>query len=350
MQRKLQVFVSSTFIDLIEERQAAVAAILKAGHIPAGMELFTSGDQSQMATIKRWIEESDVYMLILGGRYGSIEPTSTLSYTELEYEYARSLGKPLFSVVISDDAHNQKIKSHGASFIETENPVALRLFRQKVLQNVSSFFTDAKDIRLCVYESLSDLEKRPDLKGWVSATQLGDIEALKDEVRRFREENVAIREENRLKENTFRLQGGDAANPVSEQLAVLRAIPIHIPADVSPTNASRDTNLLDLLQRYSNTFITGLVNRRPMTDWSKFLYFKVFPRLIAHDLAEIENIPGFTHRRYALNAAGRAVVAELEKRMVLGSQLLGHEASEATNGEDEPTDSDPVVSSENTAA
>lgn len=40
MNRKFQVFISSTFTDLIEERQAAVSAILTAGHIPAGMELF----------------------------------------------------------------------------------------------------------------------------------------------------------------------------------------------------------------------------------------------------------------------------------------------------------------------
>ena len=40
--KKYQIFVSSTFTDLIAERQSAVEAILKAGHIPAGMELFTS--------------------------------------------------------------------------------------------------------------------------------------------------------------------------------------------------------------------------------------------------------------------------------------------------------------------
>jgi hypothetical protein len=52
MKKKLQVFISSTYKDLRDERQAAVSAILKAGHIPAGMELFTSGDESQMETIK----------------------------------------------------------------------------------------------------------------------------------------------------------------------------------------------------------------------------------------------------------------------------------------------------------
>jgi hypothetical protein len=57
MKRKLQVFISSTYSDLKEERQAAVEAILKAGHIPAGMELFTAGDKSQMTTIERWIDD-----------------------------------------------------------------------------------------------------------------------------------------------------------------------------------------------------------------------------------------------------------------------------------------------------
>ena len=58
--KKLQVFVSSTYADLKEERQAAVEAILSARHIPAGMELFAAGDKSQMEVIKRWIDESDV--------------------------------------------------------------------------------------------------------------------------------------------------------------------------------------------------------------------------------------------------------------------------------------------------
>src|SRR5438046_4027206 len=102
--KKLQVFVSSTFSDLVKERQAAVEAILAAGHIPAGMELFTAGDESQMDVIKQWIDESDVYLLILGGRYGSIEPKSGKSYTHLEYEYALAQGKPVFACVIRDQA------------------------------------------------------------------------------------------------------------------------------------------------------------------------------------------------------------------------------------------------------
>jgi hypothetical protein len=90
---KLQVFISSSFTDLKQERRAAVEAILTAGHIPAGMELFTAGDESQMNVINRWIDESDIYLLILGGRYGSVEPLTKKSYSHLEYEYAVEKGR-----------------------------------------------------------------------------------------------------------------------------------------------------------------------------------------------------------------------------------------------------------------
>jgi DNA-binding NtrC family response regulator len=66
--RKLQVFVSSTYLDLQFERQAAVTAILENGHIPAGMELFAANDEEQFEVIRHWIERSDIFLLILGRR------------------------------------------------------------------------------------------------------------------------------------------------------------------------------------------------------------------------------------------------------------------------------------------
>jgi len=43
--RKLQIFVSSTCEDLIDDRLAAMEAILAAGHIPTAMEQFSPGDE-----------------------------------------------------------------------------------------------------------------------------------------------------------------------------------------------------------------------------------------------------------------------------------------------------------------
>lgn len=192
--RKLQVFVSSTFIDLQEERQAAVQAILNAGHIPAGMELFTAGDESQWTIIKRWIEESDVYMLLLGGRYGSIEPKSGKSYTHLEYEYALKLKKPLFAIVMQEQALDEKVKQKGKSILELDNPQGLKEFRQVVTGNMCAFWSDLKDIKLSINDSIRDIEYRYEdsLKGWVKdeGTNLG---STLDELTRLSKENSELK-------------------------------------------------------------------------------------------------------------------------------------------------------------
>ena len=190
MKKKLQVFVSSTYLDLKEERQVAVSAILKAGHIPAGMELFTAADKSQLDIIKRWINESDVYMLILGGRYGSVEAKSGVSYTELEYNYALKIDKPLFAIVINDEALESKVKTVGTSVLETERPAELKIFKKKVLSNVSSFFDDIKDIRICIMESLPEIAATRKLSGWVSGNEVPDIKGLVDEILKLNSNNI----------------------------------------------------------------------------------------------------------------------------------------------------------------
>lgn len=138
VKKKFQIFVSSTYDDLKNERQAAVEAILEAGHIPAGMELFAAGDKSQLETIKKWIDASDIYMLILGGRYGSIEPETGLSYIEVEYKYALEKEIPLFAVVIKED----EIPNRKYEFIEKTNPDKLASFRECILSKTSEFFSD----------------------------------------------------------------------------------------------------------------------------------------------------------------------------------------------------------------
>ena len=202
--KKLQVFVSSTFEDMKEERQAAVEAILSSENIPAGMELFAAGDESQMTVIKRWIEESDVYMLILGGRYGSIEKNTGKSYTHLEYEYAVSLNKPLFSIVISDDALEKKVNEKGTSVIEKENTKELKAFKNLVLQNLVEFYSDKKDIKLAIYKTLSDFVYRKELVGWIKGDNRVNTAQLAEEIARLTKENSELRSQ-ALKNNNSAL-------------------------------------------------------------------------------------------------------------------------------------------------
>jgi Domain of unknown function (DUF4062) len=190
--KKLQVFVSSTYEDLKEERQAAVEAILSAGHIPAGMELFAAGDETQMRVIERWIDESDVFLLILGGRYGSIEPTSGKSYVQLEYEYAQKQNKPFFAVVIDGDHLEQKVLKHGSAMMEKKNPQALEIFRDQVTSKLIRFFRDPRDIKLAVYETLNDFSRRDELIGWVPGNQVNSG-AVAEELARSAKENAELR-------------------------------------------------------------------------------------------------------------------------------------------------------------
>lgn len=193
IRKRFQVFVSSTYRDLIKERQAAVEAILTAGHIPAGMELFTAGDESQMEVIKQWVDESDVYLLILGGRYGSIEPRTGKSYTQIEYEYALDKGMPLFACVITESALDNRIRTHGREAIEDENPQKLKEFRALILTKIVKFWEDYKDIKISIGETLSHLARRDDLMGWVRAVQEANMPALADEIARLSKENAQLR-------------------------------------------------------------------------------------------------------------------------------------------------------------
>ncbi|MEO8433358.1 MAG: DUF4062 domain-containing protein [Pyrinomonadaceae bacterium] len=193
--KKLQVFVSSTYTDLHEERQAAVEAILTAGHIPAGMELFAAGDQSQMSVIRRWIDESDVYLLILGGRYGSIEPESGKSYIELEYEYAVAQNKPFFAVVIEEDHLEKKVKSAGTKVIERDNPQKLKDFKAQVLGKLVKFWRDPRDIKLAILETMSEFSRRDDLTGWIPGSEAMNAGAVAEEMARLAKENAELRQQ-----------------------------------------------------------------------------------------------------------------------------------------------------------
>lgn len=169
MNKKLQVFVSSTYTDLVEERQAAVEAILDAGHIPAGMELFKAG-KSQMKTIQKWIDESDVYMLILGGRYGSVEEESGLSYTELEYNYALSKNMPVFTIVLEESFLFTKAAAKGKDAVfEKDNIDKYELFLSKVKTNIVKFVKNTEQIVSTIHSQLSIIFDDPDynLCGWV---------------------------------------------------------------------------------------------------------------------------------------------------------------------------------------
>jgi len=317
MKKRLQVFVSSTYLDLVGERQSAVSAILKSGHIPAGMELFTAGDQSQWKIIERWIDESDVYMLILGGRYGSVEPESGLSYTELEYNYALESGKPLFAVVINDSALDNKIQREGASVIEKEHPVELKAFKEKVLSNMSSFFDDEKDIRLCVLESLPEIAATRNLNGWISGSEVPDTKSLVDEISRLTKENSELNNELlQLQGKLKALPSAKNINSFDETINILKSIEVSFPEKLNSPTGEKAT-LYSVFLWLKNDLITGITNQYGIDDLTHHIYLQICPRLQIHGLVINEKVPSVKYRRFALTKQGQDLLAYIEKQKLL---------------------------------
>ncbi|MBB6332174.1 hypothetical protein HNP24_003166 [Chryseobacterium sediminis] len=266
-EKKLQVFVSSTFTDLIEERQAAVEAILSSGNIPAGMELFTAADESQMTIIKRWIDESDVYMLILGGRYGSIEAVSGKSYTQLEYEYAVEQNKPLFAVVLSENFIDKKVSEVGKSVLESENNKELGEFKKLVMSKMIKHCDDSKDIKIAIHETLSDFSYRKDLIGWIRGDNAVNSNLLADQIARLTKENNDLK--NSKNQN---LESKYAGLNYEELKTLLKNTPT--------TNQKSCENLFELIKISGEELSNAIkIPSHVLTDFDKLIIFKVVKSL-----------------------------------------------------------------------
>ena len=150
MRRRYQVFVSSTFSDLHQERQAVLWELLKLRHIPAGMESFPATDDRGWQIIQRTIDDSDFYVLLVAGRYGSIDPTTGLSWTEREYDYARTKGIPILAFVRDSSAITAD------KFDTGRLGESLSIFRQKVsLAHLHATWAASQDLVLRVVQSIT---------------------------------------------------------------------------------------------------------------------------------------------------------------------------------------------------
>lgn len=170
MDKKLQVFISSTFTDMQEERQAAVEAILKCGHIPAGMELFSADNKKQFEVIKTWIKNSDVFLLILGGRYGSIEASSNKSYIQLEYEYAKHIGKKPIAIVLSDKGIASKATEgiYDIYNLEANTPEYKKFKDNIIASKMCEFFDNKASLKSCIFSMLRNCEENiKQYHGWI---------------------------------------------------------------------------------------------------------------------------------------------------------------------------------------
>ncbi len=165
MQKKYQIFVSSTFRDLVEERQAVLEAILELNHIPCGMEAFPASNSTPFELIKKMIEDSDYYVLIIGARYGSLNEIG-ISYTEMEYDYAIELGKPILCFIHNspDEIPSKNVDTKGVLIKKLEK------FKSKVSKHIVKHWKTKYELKSYVLSSLSISFQLHPMNGWVKMT------------------------------------------------------------------------------------------------------------------------------------------------------------------------------------
>ena len=218
--RKYQVFVSSTYVDLRAERDQVIKAVLELGHIPVGMEMFSAADEEQWRIIQRHIDASDYYVVIAAHRYGSV--VNGVSYTEKEYDYAVSRGVPVLGFIIENDA------PWPADRIERDEAgcESLALFKAKLKQKPIGVWSGADDLygraSIALVKQIA-AHPRP---GWIRTSDVAGPEVLRELVR-LSEENATLREQ---LEQASADADQEGSRRVGRAIALLRAnkVPIAV--------------------------------------------------------------------------------------------------------------------------
>jgi hypothetical protein len=180
MKKRYQVFVSSTYEDLKEERFEVLKALLELDCIPCGMEYFPAASEDQWSYIRELIAECDYYIAIVAGRYGSTDEAG-LSYTEKEYDYAVEQGIPTIGFIHRDP------NGRPARFTENTDEGRRKLadFTRKVQRKLCKHWSTPDELGAVVGRSISHLIKRIPRTGWVRAdavekeasSEIGDLKA-----------------------------------------------------------------------------------------------------------------------------------------------------------------------------
>ena len=168
MEKRYQVFVSSTYADLQEERRNVIQTLMEMDCIPSGMEIFPAVDEEQWAFIKRVISDCDYYILIIGGRYGSVT-SEGISYTEKEYDFAVSIGLKVIAFLHKNPEDIPAKNSELDPLLRGK----LESFRRRVSEGrLVKFWSKADELPGLVALSLSKTITTYPAIGWVRADQM----------------------------------------------------------------------------------------------------------------------------------------------------------------------------------
>lgn len=189
IEKRYQVFVSSTYTDLQEERQEVIKALLELDCFPASMEFFSATDDDQWSLIERTIDSCDYYIVVIAGRYGTLS-SEGISYTEKEYRYALKKNIPIIGFLYrdADSLPNKKTE------VDRESIEKLEAFRELVQKKMCKYWSSASELGSVVSRSLVNLQRTHPAIGWVRGNLVPDKDSsseileLKREIEKLKQE------------------------------------------------------------------------------------------------------------------------------------------------------------------
>lgn len=139
----MKVFLSSTYLDLIEHRKEAAEALARLGHHVIGMETFNARTADPTTASLKEVDECQLFVGIYAHRYGSNIKGAGVSVTEQEFDHAVKTGKDIFAFFVNEDyAWPPKMVDKDAEQIKR-----LANFKRKVVDHVTpDYFTDKTDL------------------------------------------------------------------------------------------------------------------------------------------------------------------------------------------------------------
>jgi hypothetical protein len=188
VEKRYQAFVSSTYTDLVDERAEVIQALLELNCMPAGMELFPAANDTQWEWIKRVIKESDYYIVIVAGRYGSVSALTAQSYTEMEYRYAVEIAKPVIAFL----HENPDELLAGKSERDISSQQKLIKFRELLQLRLCKYWSNPTDLGAKVSRSITQLMKQYPAVGWIRADSIPKGESAED-LLALQRENEALK-------------------------------------------------------------------------------------------------------------------------------------------------------------
>ena len=267
LKKRYQVFVSSTYQDLAEERKHVIQALLETKCIPAGMELFPAASEDQWSLIKHVIDDSDYYIVVVAGKYGSCGPGGR-SFTEMEFDYAIQAGKPVMGFFHENVSHLPGAKLE----MNARTRKKLEAFTAKVKSRICRAWNTPDSLASAVKSAMLNAIERDPQPGWIKANEAPDPELV-----------------GRLKERITELEARAAKQKSGSHLHSDKSI--ELPINIKYATCKDDRNSWtwhDKAERFNTTFneIFCLLAPRLIEKKSRIGLKKILNYWVTAQLAE----------------------------------------------------------------